>query len=200
MKSNFNDNEIVKVNGKNYPVVGGRLRIAHEDNETLDIETTIIKDESEKAVIHAKIKTVKGVFQGIGSANIYRDAKLKQTILELAETRAIARALRFAGYGVEYTGFEEVDGKSNANGNPTPNQEKTEEPDNTQSVIDTNKVKAIRNLLKTSQTDEKQFIDYYHLDSLEEMTVTEWLKGMRSLEKKVKALKTGKPEEPKLDI
>jgi hypothetical protein len=33
---------------------------------------------------------------------------LANALVELAETRAIARALRFAGYGVEYTGFEEM--------------------------------------------------------------------------------------------
>jgi hypothetical protein len=110
MDNQFKNDEIVKVNNKDYPVVGGRLRLAHDENEkSLSIETTVIKYESDIAVIQAKVTTEKGTYNGLGNATSQRDARLKMAILELAETRAIARALRFAGYGVEYTGFEEVD-------------------------------------------------------------------------------------------
>jgi hypothetical protein len=110
MNNQFKNDEIVKVNNKDYPVVGGRLRLAHDENEkNLSIETTVIKYGDGTAVIQAKVTTEKGIFNGLGNATITRDARLKAAILELAETRAIARALRFAGYGVEYTGFEEVD-------------------------------------------------------------------------------------------
>lgn len=108
MNNQFKPDELVKVSGKNYPVVGGRLRLAHEESKLLNIETTVITYDGEKAIIQAKITTDKGTFNGLGNATITRDAKLKSAILELAETRAIARALRFAGYGVEYTGFEEM--------------------------------------------------------------------------------------------
>ena len=37
-----------------------------------------------------------------------RDTRLAESLIELAEKRSIARALRFAGYGVEYAGPEEV--------------------------------------------------------------------------------------------
>jgi len=110
MDNQFKNDEIVQVNGKNYPVVGGRLRLAHDENEKgLSIETAVIKYEDGIAVIQAKVTTEKGVYNGLGNATVQRDARLKNAILELAETRAIARALRFAGYGVEYTGYEEVD-------------------------------------------------------------------------------------------
>jgi hypothetical protein len=110
MNNQFKNDEIVKVNNKDYPVVGGRLRLAHDENEkSLSIETTVIKYEDGIAVIQAKVTTEKGVYNGLGNATVQRDARFKMAILELAETRAIARALRFAGYGVEYTGFEEVD-------------------------------------------------------------------------------------------
>jgi hypothetical protein len=108
MNNQFKSDEIVQVNGKDYPVVGGRLRLAH-DEKSLSIETTVIKYEDGIAVIQAKVTTEKGTYNGLGNATVTRDARLKAAILELAETRAIARALRFAGYGVEYTGFEEVD-------------------------------------------------------------------------------------------
>ena len=112
MSNQFKADEIVKVNNKDYPVVGGRLRLAHE-GKALSIETTVIKYDNTIAVIQAKVTTEKGIFNGLGNATIQRDARLKMAILELAETRAIARALRFAGYGVEYTGFEEVDYDTN---------------------------------------------------------------------------------------
>lgn len=108
MNNSFKKDELVKVQGKEYPVVGGRLRLAHEDNKALSIETSIIEYKPENAVIQAKVTTEQGTFSGLGNASVKRDKILSNAILELAETRAIARALRFAGYGVEYTGFEEM--------------------------------------------------------------------------------------------
>lgn len=108
MLSNFKNEELVKVQGKTYPVVGGRLRLAHDENKLLSIETSVLYYNEDSTVVHAHIKTEKGTFAGLGNASAKRDRVLANAILELAETRAIARALRFAGYGVEYTGYEEV--------------------------------------------------------------------------------------------
>jgi len=108
MPSTFRNEELVKVQGKIYPVVGGRLRLAHDENENLSIETSVVQYNEESTVVQAAVKTGKGTFNGLGNASVKRDKVLSNAILELAETRAIARALRFAGYGVEYTGFEEV--------------------------------------------------------------------------------------------
>ena len=97
-----------------FPKIGGRLRLAHEANEALSIETDIIRYDEQIAVVSAVSKTNKGCFKGIGMASVERDTKIAPAILELAETRAIARCLRFAGYGVEYCSAEEV---SHLNGN-----------------------------------------------------------------------------------
>ncbi|WP_163336126.1 hypothetical protein [Desulfopila sp. IMCC35008] len=91
-----------------YPKVGGRLRLAHELNGSLDISTEIIKYDGNVAVVKALCSTDKGSYTGVSMASVERDAKIAPAILELAETRAIARALRFAGYGVEYCSAEEV--------------------------------------------------------------------------------------------
>ncbi len=99
-----------------FPKIGGRLRLAHEANEALSIETDIIRYDEQIAVVSAVSKTNKGCFRGIGMASVERDAKIAPAILELAETRAIARALRFAGYGVEYCSAEEVSHLGNGNG------------------------------------------------------------------------------------
>ena len=112
----FRDDELVcrkqKINGEwveNYfPRVGGRLRLAHEQNEQLGIQTDVIRFDEQCAVVKATVATTKGTFCGFGTASAQRDARLADSLLELAETRSIARALRFSGYGVEYTGAEEV--------------------------------------------------------------------------------------------
>ena len=91
-----------------YPKVGGRLRLAHEENGSLSITTEIIRYEENVAVVKAQATTKKGTFSGLGMASLERDQQIAPAILELAETRAIARSLRFAGYGVEYCSAEEV--------------------------------------------------------------------------------------------
>ncbi|MGO9570846.1 MAG: hypothetical protein ACLP5H_25245 [Desulfomonilaceae bacterium] len=112
----FREDELVtrkmKVNGewqsRTFPVVGGRLRILHENNDHLGIQTEIIRLDNDFVVVKAAVESQRGKFNGTGTASGQRDAKLADSLVELAETRAIARALRFSGIGVEYTGFEEV--------------------------------------------------------------------------------------------
>ena len=91
-----------------FPKISGRLRLAHNENEKLSITTEILRNDGNCAVIAAKTETVKGIFTGIGMASTERDKNVASAILELAETRAIARSLRFAGYGMEYCSAEEV--------------------------------------------------------------------------------------------
>jgi hypothetical protein len=125
----FREDELVtrkvKVNGqwetRIFPVVGARLRIFHENNDQLSIRTKIIKLESDFVVIRAAAETTKGKFSGTGTASTQRDARLADSLVELAETRAIARALRFSGVGCEYTSAEEVSHVSNTE----PEQEQT---------------------------------------------------------------------------
>lgn len=96
---------------KKFPLVGGRLRLAHESG-IRGITTDIIKDDGVVVIIKATVFMGKAddqrPFNAYGTSNKSRDAHLAQTLIELAETRAIARALRFAGFGVEYTGAEEM--------------------------------------------------------------------------------------------
>ena len=91
-----------------YPKVGGRLRLAHEENENLNISTEIIRYEENVAVVKAQATTSKGTFNGLGMASLERDQWIAPAILELAENISIARSMRFAGYGVEYCSAEEV--------------------------------------------------------------------------------------------
>jgi hypothetical protein len=112
----FREDELVsrrmKVNGewqtRTFPVVGGRLRLAHEANERLSIQTEIVRMDTDLVVAKATVETDKGRYSGTGTSSGQRDARLADSLVELAETRAIARALRFGGFGVEYCGAEEV--------------------------------------------------------------------------------------------
>lgn len=112
----FREDELVsrriKVNNewqiRIFPVVGGRLRLAHEENQSLNLQTEMVNWDGQYAIFKCAAVTSKGQFIGYGTANSQRDVKLADSLVELAETRAIARALRFAGYGMEYAGAEEV--------------------------------------------------------------------------------------------
>ncbi|MFC1834300.1 hypothetical protein ACFL2Q_06140 [Thermodesulfobacteriota bacterium] len=108
----FREDELVtrRMNGQNrvFPVVGGRLRLAHEGNDNLSLATEMVSWDGQYAVFRCSAETQKGRFVGYGTANSQRDTRLAESLIELAETRSIARALRFAGYGMEFTGLEEV--------------------------------------------------------------------------------------------
>lgn len=80
-----------------FPIIGGRLRILHESNEHLSIQTEIVRLENDFVVVKAAVESQKGTFNGTGTASAQRDARLAESLVELAETRAIARALRFGG-------------------------------------------------------------------------------------------------------
>ena len=108
----FREDELVtrrqKVNGEwvetVFPRVGGRLRLAHDGNGKLSILTEAVQFDDSLAVVKATVTTEKGSFCGFGTASAQRDQRLADSLLELAETRSIARSLRFSGYGMEYTG------------------------------------------------------------------------------------------------
>lgn len=107
--NNLRDDEVVTVQGRAFPVVGGRLRLAHEGNQHLTIKTELLQYELDQmAVVRSTVTTEKGEYTGTGVATVARDARLVDALVELAETRAVARALRFAGYGVETCGVEEL--------------------------------------------------------------------------------------------
>jgi hypothetical protein len=135
----FRDDEIIILeqlrDGKTvksiHPKIGGRLRLAHEQNQQISITTEIIRYDESLAVVKCETKTMKGSFPGIGMASVERDSSIAPAILELAETRAIARSLRFAGYGVEYCSAEEVSHLGNGNGGgnfPQEGEKPSEQP------------------------------------------------------------------------
>lgn len=108
MGGSFEDTELVLIQGRAHPTLGGRLRLAHEANDKLTIKTEIVQFVlGVEAVVRAEVVTTKGTFIATGVARALRDEKLSEALVELAESRAVGRACRFAGYGFE-SGTEEL--------------------------------------------------------------------------------------------
>jgi hypothetical protein len=58
MNTTFRPEELITKNGKSYPVVGARLRVAHEENDHLEIITDVISFEAmDQAVLKAMVKS-----------------------------------------------------------------------------------------------------------------------------------------------
>lgn len=119
----FRPDELVKIQGRDFVVIGGRLRVLHANAAKVSIVTELIDYILDQhAVVRARVLTDTGEFTGTGVASATRDPKLTDALVELAETRAVARACRFAGVGVECVGFEELGAGAVLAGEP-PRQE-----------------------------------------------------------------------------
>lgn len=102
---------IKNIQGREFITFEGLLDLAHKSG-LKEIETDLIQAPGEGnggiAIVHARVQTGKGVFTGIGDAS--RD-NVRQNILphliRMSETRAIARALRWAT-NVGQTAVEEL--------------------------------------------------------------------------------------------
>ena len=74
-----------------YPKIGGRLRLAHEQNQQISITTEIIRYDENVAVVKSVTTTMKKNFPGFDTSSIDRDHSIAPAILELAETSAGGR-------------------------------------------------------------------------------------------------------------
>lgn len=88
---------IVKIHGKDYITVAGRVQLAHKKGKPLSITTEVLP-VANQVVVRATVTTDKGTYTGISAAN---PSKMIEKIspFEVAETSAVGRALGFAGFG-----------------------------------------------------------------------------------------------------
>lgn len=105
----FREGEVVILeNGDEFPKIAGRLRLLHETSEHVEVQSQILTDTEIRAVVKSTVKSDGGLFEGIGSANADEDTDFLGCLVELAQTRSLSRALRWAGYGLDSCGIEEI--------------------------------------------------------------------------------------------
>ncbi|MEN9328178.1 MAG: hypothetical protein RI947_986 [Candidatus Parcubacteria bacterium] len=93
---------IVKIHGKDYMTVAGRLELAHKASRKKMSIVTELLPVMEQVVIKATVVTEKGTFTGISAANPMKMIE-RMSPYEVAETSAVGRALGFAGFGTDST-------------------------------------------------------------------------------------------------
>ena len=98
---------IVNVQGKDFITFPGLLAIAHDKGLT-SINTDFVNESLETPVVKATVTLDGKVYTGYGDATSTNVAKkVAGALLRMAETRAIARALRFA-CNIDMTALEEI--------------------------------------------------------------------------------------------
>ena len=103
---------IKNLQGKNFVLFSGLLELAHQDGlSQSNTEILQFPNDANKqtCVVKAVVTTKKGTFSGIGDASpaSVPNKNIAVHAIRMAETRALARALRFAT-NVEMTAFEEL--------------------------------------------------------------------------------------------
>lgn len=99
------------------------MRLAHEEGlMSVTAEVVSFNPRDHAAVAVTAIYEGGRSFTGYGYADKERDKMLAVAMLELAQSRALARALRFGGQGMEYTGAEEVSHIQEGDGSPVPSR------------------------------------------------------------------------------
>lgn len=91
---------IIKLQGRDFILFEGLLHLAHQEGLN-KVKTQLIQTPQPEnnflAIVHAEVETNKGVFTGLGDASPESVNKnVAPHLIRLAETRALARALRFA--------------------------------------------------------------------------------------------------------
>lgn len=91
---------IIRIHGRDYMTVAGRLEMAHKaSKKSLSIVTELLPIQ-DQVVVKATVTTDKGVFTGISAANPAKQIE-RTSPYEVAETSAVGRALGFAGFGTD---------------------------------------------------------------------------------------------------
>jgi hypothetical protein len=81
--------------------VAGRLKMAHDFEKELTIESAIVEDTDQHVLFKSVVTTKKGQFTGYSEAWKSGSQDIEtQNPYEVAETSAVGRALGFAGFGL----------------------------------------------------------------------------------------------------
>lgn len=117
----MNKQHVITLAGKEYVLFAGLLDEAHKQGLE-QIETNLVQAPSQDnpmAVVSALVKTSKGSFSGLGDASPDSvNDTIAPHLIRMAETRAVARALRFTT-NIGFTALEELGRDGPTNGNST---------------------------------------------------------------------------------
>lgn len=116
----FDEALVGEYEGEKYPTLDGKLLIFNQYFPDFDIETEVVESltTEDRLVMRARIvdEDLAPVTTWIrGTSHREADADLWSKAVEIAESRAIGRRLRFSGIGVGAPGLEEVTGKREPN-------------------------------------------------------------------------------------
>lgn len=136
--SDLHSDETASQHGQVFPKVGGKLRLLREHRPDASVHTEPLDPVQytlpdgrtyQQARFHATVKDEGGnvLGQGTGTATWGReenhDGEMEdienvgnENVVMLAETRAVARALRFAGFAIDAADYSEVRGKDPVGG------------------------------------------------------------------------------------
>ena len=111
-------NHTINLNGREYILFAGLLDEAHRQGLNT-VKTCLLHvptKEQPLAVVSAEVTTSKGTFHGLGDASPDNvNEWIAPHLIRMAETRAVARAFRFAT-NVSMTAYEELGRDSTSNG------------------------------------------------------------------------------------
>ena len=102
---------LVNLKGKSYVLFAGLLYLAHRNGlEAIETDSVVINPDKSTAVFIATVKGTRGTYNGHGDASPQNVSKMMvPSYIRMAETRAVARALRFY-LGIGMTCREELPG------------------------------------------------------------------------------------------
>lgn len=152
-----------KKSGKDFILFTGLLNLGHDEglkDITTNIEQMPSKDNGMYAVVSASVVTERGSFSGIGDAAPDSVNKmLLPHLLRMAETRAIARALRFAT-NIGMTCLEELSSDSvmskGQSNQPAPKKQYTPSASGDSQICTEKQINYIRKLFKDTPMDAGQ--------------------------------------------
>ena len=179
------------IQGKEYAEVNQRIKAFRMVYPEGIIKTYMCDSRNEGVCIFkAEIYTNTGSLLGTGYAYEKEGSSFinKTSYIENCETSAVGRALGMCGFGIDTSvaSAEEVQ-------NAMLNQKKPEPVKPiAQQQIGKDQVDALKILVNETGTDAGQLLDYYEVNTFNEMTFSQWKQAMEILTKRKNDKDTGK--------
>ena len=179
------------IQGKEYAEVNQRIKAFRMIYPEGIIKTYMVDSRNEGVCIFkAEIYTNTGSLLGTGYAYEKEGSSFinKTSYIENCETSAVGRALGMCGFGIDTSvaSAEEVQ-------NAMLNQKKSEPVKPiAQQQIGKDQVDALKILVNETGTDAGQLLDYYEVNTFNEMTFSQWKQAMEILTKRKNDKDTGK--------